>query len=93
MRALRCNPTEVYIDEPIACLGLLPSTDGEPKMRGGVLLPGMTTEEGVARLGVGLDVTPVAVQHVLPPTDRGAGLHRCRVDLIFRRRRTVAAVG
>src|SRR5580658_8837001 len=74
---------EVPVDERVPGLGLVSGTVGKPEMPSGVLVPGMTLQEGVLIAGLGLDLAPVAVEHVLAAVDEPLGLpDRVRVHRI-----------
>ena len=56
---------EVAVDEGVPGLGVVPGAIGEPEMPPGVFLPRVRFQEGVLPAGAGLDLTPIAVEHVL----------------------------
>ena len=61
--------TEIAVDECVACLGPVRGALGEAEVPFGVIAPGVRLEERVFVRSFGLDVSPVAVQHVLPSAD------------------------
>ena len=63
------DPPEVAHDEGVAALGLVGRALGQAEVPGGVLLPGVLREIGVLGVGARLDLTPVAVEHVLAGLD------------------------
>jgi hypothetical protein len=60
---------EVSVDEGVSRLGLVWGAIGESEVPFAVLAPRVRREKRVLVFGSGLDVTPVAVEDVLAPTD------------------------
>ena len=68
-QARAVQAAEVSVDECVARFGLLRGALREAEMPLGVLVPRVRSEECILVLGLGLDLAPVAVEHVLAPTD------------------------
>jgi hypothetical protein len=85
---------EVFVDEGVSRLGLVLGAIGESEVPFAVLAPRVRREKRVLVFGSGLDVTPVAVEDVLAPTDEVpcAG-HRPFIDDIRGDRRILTKVG
>src|SRR5207249_6644980 len=60
---------EIPVDKGVPGLGLVGGAIGEAEMPPGVLLPGVPLQVGVLVPGPGLDLPPVAVEHVLTAVD------------------------
>ena len=56
---------EVAVDEGVPRLGVVVGAIGEPEMPPGVFLSRVRFQKGVLLAGAGLDLTPIAVEHVL----------------------------
>ncbi len=79
------NPAEVTDDEGIPGLGVVGRSFRQTQMPGRVLLPVMTIQVRVLVVGGRLDITPLAVKHVLASIDQGLGLdHSSFVDGVGR---------
>jgi hypothetical protein len=63
--AYAVKTAEVALDEGVPGLGVVFGAIGEPEMPPGVFLPPVRFQEGVLPAGAGLDLTPIAVEHVL----------------------------
>ena len=88
------DPLEVAEHERIAAFRLVGRADGQTKMPCGVLVPVVLGEVGVLRVGVGLDVAPVAAQHVPTRLDQLAGvLDGCVVEVVLRHTTILPAPG
>lgn len=76
------DTAKVSIDERVPGLGLLRSSISEAEMPFGELIPGMGSQIGVLLVGARLNLSPVALEHVLPSVDEsfsacdGAIVHR-----------------
>src|SRR6202035_2488460 len=64
------DPAEVPVDEGVPGLGAVAGAGGQDEVPLGVLVPRVGLEEGVLLAGAGLDLAPVAVQHVLTAVDQ-----------------------
>ncbi len=72
---------EVPVHEGVPCLRLVGGPLGQAEVPAGVLFPGVPLQVGVLVARAGLDVPPVAVEHVLTAVDEVLGLrHRVGVD-------------
>jgi two-component system, OmpR family, sensor kinase len=72
---------EIPVDEGVPGLGLVGGPLGQAEVPAGVLFPGVPLQVGVLVARARLDVTPVAVEHVLTAVDEVLGLcHRVGVD-------------
>lgn len=60
---------EVSVDEGVSRFGLVRGAIGEAEMPFAVLAPSVSGEKRVLVFGLRLDVSPVAVEDVLAPTD------------------------
>src|SRR6476620_4280816 len=75
---------EVAVDEGVPGLGVVFGAIGQPEMPPGVFLPRVRFQKGVLLPGAGLDLTPIAVEHVLSAVDEllcprhGIWIHRIR---------------
>ena len=75
---------EVPVHEGVPGLGLVGGSLGQAEVPAGVLFPGVPFQVGVLVARAGLDVPPVAVEHVLTAVDEVLGLrHRVGVDGIL----------
>src|SRR5665809_141539 len=81
------------VAERVAGLGLVVGALGQAEVPGAVLLRGVPLQVGVLGLRVGLHLTPVAVEDVLPLLDQRACVRdRGRVDVVAGHARHAATV-
>jgi hypothetical protein len=67
------DAAEVAVDERVSGLGAVLSAVREAEVPLGVLLPGVRGKEGVLLGCTGLNVSPIAVEDVLPSVDEPLG--------------------